>query len=127
MIDSEVTSTVAAAGGQYAQAKHIVGPVMAFNVGLYLVFAYTMLEAANAITLGYLVQTVGSMAGFENVHDKPFIVLTIMFLAWLNYRGVYATLDVQPRSHGNCICRHHHSVRMGEAVVERTAQASATF
>ncbi|MGE4247168.1 MAG: amino acid permease, partial [Parvibaculaceae bacterium] len=29
MIDSEVTSTVAAAGGQYAQAKHIVGPLMA--------------------------------------------------------------------------------------------------
>ena len=92
MIDSEVTSTVAAAGGQYAQAKHIVGPLMAFNVGLFLVFAYTMLEAGNAITLGYLVQTVGGMAGFEGVHDKPFIVLTIMFLAWLNYRGVLATL-----------------------------------
>jgi ethanolamine permease len=26
MIDSEVTSTVAAAGGQYAQSKHIIGP-----------------------------------------------------------------------------------------------------
>jgi ethanolamine permease len=92
MIDSEVTSTVAAAGGQYAQAKHIVGPLMAFNVGLFLVFAYTMLEAANAITLGYLVQTVGTMFGFAETHDKPFIVLTIVFLAWLNYRGVYATL-----------------------------------
>ena len=55
MIDSEVTSTVAAAGGQYAQAKHIVGPLMAFNVGLFLVLAYTMLEAGNAITAGYLV------------------------------------------------------------------------
>ena len=42
MIDSEVTSTVAAAGGQYTQAKHIVGPLMAFNVGLYLVLV-TML------------------------------------------------------------------------------------
>lgn len=99
MIDSEVTSTVAAAGGQYAQAKHIVGPLMAFNVGLFLVFAYTMLEAANAITLGYLVQTVGGMLDMKDatgsvmeLHDKPFIVLTIMFLAWLNYRGVYATL-----------------------------------
>jgi ethanolamine permease len=92
MIDSEVTSTVAAAGGQYAQAKHIVGPLMAFNVGLFLVMAYTMLEAANAITAGYLIQTVGGMAGFEGVHDKPFIVLTIMGLALLNYRGVYATL-----------------------------------
>src|SRR6476660_5668146 len=81
MIDSEVTSTVAAAGGQYAQAKHVIGPLMAFNVGLYLVMAYTMLEAGNAITAGYLIQTVGTMAGFEGVHDKPFIVLTILGLA----------------------------------------------
>ena len=58
----------------------------------YLVFAYTMLEAGNAITLGYLVQTVGEHGGIRKVHDKPFIVLTIMFLAWLNYRGVFATL-----------------------------------
>ena len=63
MIDSEVTSTVAAAGGQYAQAKHIVGPLMAFNVGLYLVIAYTMLEAGNAITVGYLIDTVAQHAG----------------------------------------------------------------
>ncbi len=92
MIDSEVTSTVAAAGGQYAQAKHIVGPLMAFNVGLFLVMAYTMLEASNAITIGALMQQTGSLAGYPDVHDKPFIVLSIMFLAWLNYRGVYATL-----------------------------------
>ena len=92
MIDSEVTSTVAAAGGQYAQAKHIIGPLMAFNVGLFLVLAYTMLEAANAITLGDLMHTVGGMAGFSDANSRPFIVLTIMFLAWLNYRGVYATL-----------------------------------
>src|SRR5678815_1897127 len=63
MIDSEVTSTVAAAGGQYAQAKHIVGPLMAFNVALFLVFAYTMLEAGNAITIGYLLDTVAQMQG----------------------------------------------------------------
>ncbi len=93
MIDSEVTSTVAAAGGQYTQAKHIVGPLMAFNVGLYLVFAYTMLEAANAITAGYLVSVVAGMTGYEGTLDqRPFIVLVIMFLAWLNYRGVLATL-----------------------------------
>ncbi|MDO9382569.1 MAG: APC family permease [Hyphomicrobiaceae bacterium] len=92
MIDSEVTSTVAAAGGQYAQAKHIVGPLMAFNVGLFLVFAYTMLEAGNAITVGFLVDTVAKMAGHEGVDQRPFIVLSIMFLAWLNYRGVLATL-----------------------------------
>ena len=92
MIDSEVTSTVAAAGGQYTQAKHIVGPLMAFNVGLYLVFAYTMLEAGNAITIGFLVDTVANMAGHSGIDQRPFIVLAIMFLAWLNYRGVLATL-----------------------------------
>ncbi|MDK1374048.1 MULTISPECIES: amino acid permease [unclassified Sinorhizobium] len=92
MIDSEVTSTVAAAGGQYAQAKHIVGPLMAFNVGLFLVMAYTMLEAANAITVGFLLDTVAGMQGQAGLHQQPFIVLAIMFLAWLNYRGVLATL-----------------------------------
>ncbi len=93
MIDSEVTSTVAAAGGQYTQAKHIIGPLMAFNVGLYLVFAYTMLEAGNAITAGYLVSVVAGMSGFDGVLDqRPFIILVIMSLAWLNYRGVLATL-----------------------------------
>ena len=93
MIDSEVTSTVASAGGQYAQAKHIIGPLMAFNVGLFLVFAYTMLEAGNAITIGFLVDTVAKMAGHEGVDQRPFIVLSIVFLAWLNYRGVLATLN----------------------------------
>ncbi len=92
MIDSEVTSTVAAAGGQYTQAKHIVGPLMAFNVGLYLVFAYTMLEAANAITFGFLVDTVATMSGHQGLDQRPFIILAIMFLAWLNFRGVLATL-----------------------------------
>ena len=92
MIDSEVTSTVAAAGGQFTQAKHIVGPLMAFNVGLYLVFAYTMLEAGNAITIGFLVDTVANMSGHSGIDQRPFIVLSILFLAWLNYRGVLATL-----------------------------------
>lgn len=94
MIDSEVTSTVAAAGGQYTQAKHIVGPLMAFNVGLYLVFAYTMLEAGNAITLGYLISVAADMTGAtEPIDQRAFIILSIMFLAWLNYRGVLATLN----------------------------------
>ena len=93
MIDSEVTSTVASAGGQYTQAKHIIGPLMAFNVGLYLVFAYTMLEAANAITAGYLFSEVAKMTGHAaELDQRPFIVLVIMFLACLNYRGVLATL-----------------------------------
>ncbi len=93
MIDSEVTSTVAAAGGQYAQAKHIVGPLMAFNVALYLVFAYTMLEVSNAILVA---DTVKSYAGegFSDWHYRGVIATVIVVLAALNYRGVLMTLNV---------------------------------
>ena len=94
MIDSEVTSTVAAAGGQYAQAKHIVGPLMAFNVALYLVFAYTMLEVSDAILAGDLITQVATEAGAQGLNHNPFIVLTIVLLVWLNYRGVLMTLNV---------------------------------
>ena len=74
MIDSEVTSTVAAAGGQYAQAKHIVGPLMAFNVALYLVFAYTMLEVSNAMAgdLRHTVATIERLSATRTI--EPFIV-----------------------------------------------------
>lgn len=94
MIDSEVTSTVAAAGGQYAQAKHIIGPLMAFNVALYLVLAYTMLEAADALVVGDLMHQTAAQFGFASLDPKPFVVLTIAALAWLNYRGVAVTLNV---------------------------------
>jgi ethanolamine permease len=94
MIDSEVTSTVAAAGGQYTQAKHIIGPLMAFNVGLYLVMAYTMLEAGDALVVGDLMKAVAGEAGNADLDTRPFVVLTIAVLAWLNYRGVFMTLTV---------------------------------
>ena len=97
MIDSEITSTVAAAGGQYAQAKHIIGPLMAFNVGLYLVFAYTMLEAADIQVVGFLVQIgAADLLGFElgATNWQPWVVLSLAILALLNYRGVFMTLTV---------------------------------
>jgi len=94
MIDSEITSTVAAAGGQYAQAKHTTGPLMAFNVGLYLVMAYTMLEAADALVTGDLIAIAAGELGRADVDPKPFVILTIAILAWLNYRGVFMTLSV---------------------------------
>ncbi len=95
MIDSEVTSTVAAAGGQYTQAKHMIGPLMAFNVGLFLVLEYTMLEAADANVVSYLVSTIATHLGYTGtVNQYAFIVLTIMILAFLNYRGVLMTLSI---------------------------------
>lgn len=94
MIDSEVTSTVAAAGGQYTQAKHIIGPLMAFNVGLYLVLMYTMLEAADALVAGDLIVVVAEEFGHPGLDPKAFVILTIALFAWLNYRGVLITLTV---------------------------------
>jgi ethanolamine permease len=94
MIDSEVTSTVAAAGGQYTQAKHIIGPLMAFNVGLYLVMAYTMLCAADALVVGDLMKSGAEVMGYADLDTRPFVVLTVAFLAWLNYRGVFMTLTI---------------------------------
>jgi ethanolamine permease len=95
MINSEVTSTIPAAGGQYAQAKHTVGPLMAFNVGLYLTMAYTMLEAANANVLSFLLSELSSLTGStEAVSAYPFATLAILALAWLNYRGVFTSLSV---------------------------------
>ena len=91
MIDSEVTSTVAAAGGQYTQAKHIIGPLMAFNVGLYLVFAYTMLEAANAITVGFL--SIRWPTWRATRHRPAALHRAVDHVPRLaNYRGVLATL-----------------------------------
>src|SRR5882762_4899011 len=83
MIDSEITSTVAAAGGQYAQAKHTIGPLMAFNVGLYLVLAYTMLEAGDVQVAGQLLQIGAGELG-STVDWVPFTVLSLAILAWLN-------------------------------------------
>ncbi|HET6159351.1 MAG TPA: amino acid permease [Dongiaceae bacterium] len=93
MLDSEVTSTVAAAGGQYTQAKHTTGPLMAFNVGLYLVMAYTMLEASDVIVTGILIQIGASELG-ATVAYEPFVFFSVAILAWLNYRGVLMALTV---------------------------------
>jgi len=93
MIDSEITSTVAAAGGQYTQAKHMIGPLMAFNVGLYLVLAYTMLEAGDVQVAGQLIQIGAQNFGYT-IPWQPFTVLCLMALAFINYRGVFMTLTV---------------------------------
>ncbi len=91
MIDSEITSTVAAAGGQYAQAKHNIGPLMAFNVGLFMVLTYTMLNASDIQVAGQLIQ-IGAMQLGHDIPWQPFTVLCLAVLTLLNYRGVFATL-----------------------------------
>jgi ethanolamine permease len=75
---------------------------MAFNVGLYLTMAYTMLEAANANVLGYLLTTMSRLLGNEEeLSAYPFAILAILLLALLNYRGALVTLSVNSSSPGS--------------------------
>lgn len=91
-IDAELSSSMATTGGQYTQAKHIVGPVAAFNVGLYLIFTYVLLAAANAIALAHLLAAAAVLPGLPAFSRELIALLMVVCLAWLNYRGVYSTL-----------------------------------
>src|SRR5258707_3571202 len=77
MIDSEITSTVAPAGGQYPQAKHTIGALMAFNVGLFMVPTQSLLGAADVQVAGQLVQIGAQHLG----HVIPWPPFTIVFLS----------------------------------------------
>ena len=89
MVNTEIGSVIPEAGGQYAMAKYLLGPLAAFNVGLMLVFEYVMLEAADALVIGELLKTLNPA-----IHSLPYVVLTLIFFTYLNYRGVYATLTL---------------------------------
>ena len=87
MVNTEIGSVIPEAGGQYAMAKYLLGPLAAFNVGLMLVFEYVMLEAADALVVGELLKSLNPL-----IQPTPYVILTIVSLTYLNYRGVYATL-----------------------------------
>lgn len=89
MVNTEIGSVIPEAGGQYAMAKYLLGPLAAFNVGLMLVFEYVMLEAADALVIGELLKTLNPA-----IQSLPYVILTLMFFTYLNYRGVFATLTV---------------------------------
>ena len=52
VVNTEMGSVIPEAGGQYAMAKYMLGPLAAFNIGLMLVLEYVMLEAADALVVG---------------------------------------------------------------------------
>ncbi|GJE42167.1 putative amino acid permease YhdG [Methylobacterium soli] len=57
--------------------------------------AYTMLEVSNAIVTGDLIEAFLTNLGIAGTVDKrAFMVLTIVALAFLNYRGVLASLTM---------------------------------
>ncbi len=87
VINTEIGSVIPEAGGQYAMAKYLLGPLAAFNIGLMLVFEYVMLEAADALVVGEILQSL-----HPDVQALPYIILSLLLLTFMNYRGVYATL-----------------------------------
>ncbi len=89
MINTEIGSVIPEAGGQYAMAKYLMGPLAAFNIGLMLVFEYVMLEAADALVVGQILQTL-----HPDVQALPYIILSLVALTYMNYKGVHATLNL---------------------------------
>ncbi len=89
MITTEMGSVIPESGGQYAMAKYLLGPLAAFNVGLMLVFEYVMLEAADALVVGEVLKTLS-----PDVQALPYVLLSLLALTWLNYRGTHATLTL---------------------------------
>ena len=89
MVNTEIGSVLPEAGGQYAMAKYLLGPLAAFNIGLMLVFEYVMLEAADALVVGQILQSL-----HPDIQALPYIILSLMFLTLLNYRGALATLSL---------------------------------
>lgn len=89
MMTNEMSSVMPESGGQYTMAKFLLGPLAAFNVGLMAVLEYAMLEAADVVVVGDILQSLS-----PEIKVLPFIMLSIVFLTWMNYRGVYATLTL---------------------------------
>ena len=89
MMVSEMSTVMPEAGGQYTMAKYLLGPLAAFNVGLMQVFEYAMLEAGDVIVVGQLLQSLN-----PDIQVLPFTILTLLVLAYINYRGAEATLSL---------------------------------
>jgi ethanolamine permease len=89
MINTEMGSVIPEAGGQYAMAKYFLGPLAAFNMGLMLVFEYVMLEAADALVVGELLKTL-----HPDIDPLPYIILSLLLLTYMNYKGVHSTLNL---------------------------------
>lgn len=89
MVSTEMGSVIPEAGGQYAMAKYFMGPLAAFNIGLMLVFEYVMLEAADALVVGQILKSL-----HPDVQTLPYVILSLLALTYLNYRGVHVTLNL---------------------------------
>ncbi len=86
---SEMTAAIPVAGGQYGIAKKVLGKLGGFNIGLLMFLEFIMLEAADVIVVGEILQTIA-----PGVNPLPFALLTILALTYLNIHGTHATLTI---------------------------------
>jgi len=89
MMTTEMASAMPEAGGQYTMAKYMLGPLCVFNVGLMVVFEYAMLEAADVIVVGELLRALN-----PEFLPLPYIILALLVLTYVNYRGAQATFSL---------------------------------
>ena len=89
MINTELGCAIPEAGGQYAMAKHLLGPLAAFDIGLMLVLEYVMLAAADALVIGEILRTL-----HPDLQPLPYVLLSLLALTFMNYCGVRATLNL---------------------------------
>lgn len=89
MMNTEMGSVMPEAGGQYTMAKYLLGPLAAFNVGLMLVFEYAMLEAADVLVVGEILESL-----HPDIDGLPYIILSLLLLTYLNYKGAHTSLSL---------------------------------
>ncbi|MBQ9881018.1 MAG: amino acid permease [Synergistes sp.] len=89
LMTTEMASVMPESGGQYTMAKYLLGPLAAFNIGLMMVLEYAMLEAADVLVVGELLQTLN-----PGIHTVPFVFLTLLALTYINYHGAYMSLTL---------------------------------
>ncbi len=88
LVCTEMGSAMPKAGGPYEWTKQVVGPLAAWIVGVAIVLEYIMLEAADSLVIGAIMEDIsgGSSIFF------CWVLLTVAVLSFLNYRGVYLAL-----------------------------------
>lgn len=89
MMNTEMGSVMPEAGGQYTMAKYLLGPLAAFNIGLMLVFEYAMLEAADVLVVGEILESL-----HPDIDGLPYIILSLLLLTYLNYKGAHTSLTL---------------------------------
>lgn len=89
LMTSEMASTMPEAGGQYTMAKYLLGPLAAFNIGIMCMLEFAMLEAGDVIVVGQILQSLDPA-----FTPLPYILLTLLVLAYVNYHGAQGSLTL---------------------------------